>query len=172
VATGECLNTLSGHGDRIHALSFSADGRRLASGSYDRTVKLWDVATGNCEKTWVSPCDHLYALTFGAKGQLLVCSSSDDPLSERLQLWDGETGKCLHVLSEPASPIWSAHLSADGSTLIGGYGRAIEFWDTNTGTLRQTLRTDKPYHGMKIAGMTGVSAATIETLKWLGAIDF
>jgi WD40 repeat protein len=172
VATGDCLHTLSGHGDRIHALSFSADGRRLASGSHDRTVKLWDVATGNCEKTWVSPCDHLYALTFGSNGQLLVCSSSDDPLSERLQLWDGEAGKCLHILSEPTSPIWSALLSADGSTVISGYGRAIEFWDTNTGTLRQTLRTDQPYHGMKIAGMTGVSAAMIETLKWLGAIDF
>jgi WD40 repeat protein/GTPase SAR1 family protein len=171
VATGNCLKTLSGHGDRIHALSFSADGCRLASGSYDRTVKLWDVATGDCLQTWVSPCDRLYALTFRANGQLLVCSGSDDPLSESLQLWDGETGECLHVLSEPSSSIWSAQLSANGSTLIGGYGRAIELWDTDTGTLRKTLRTDKPYHGMKIAGMTGVSAATIETLKWLGAID-
>lgn len=172
VATGDCLKTLSGHGDRIHALSFSGDGGLLASGSYDRTVKLWDVATGDCLKTWVPPCDHLYALTFRANGQLLVCSGSDDPLSERLQLWDGETGDCLHILSEPSSPIWLAHLSLDGSVLIGGYGRAIKLWDTDTGTLRNTLRTDKPYHGMKIAGMTGVSAATIETLKLLGAIDF
>ncbi|MGB7271977.1 MAG: NB-ARC domain-containing protein [Geitlerinemataceae cyanobacterium] len=177
VETGHCLQTLSRHSDRINTLSFSADGSRLASGSYDGMVKLWDVATGECQKTQIVPNDGevsypLYALTFRANGQLLLCSSSDDSQGECLQLWDGVTGECLDVFCDLDSPIWSAQLSADGSTLVGGYGRSIGLWDTQTGTLRQTLRTDKPYHGMKIAGMTGVSAATIETLKLLGAIDF
>lgn len=171
VATGDCLETLTGHCERIHTLSFSPNGNFLASGSYDRTVKLWDMATGDCLKTWVSSCDRLYDLTFRANGQLLVCSSSDDPASEHLELWDGDLGKCLHVLAQPCSPIWSADLSPDGSTLIAGYGRVIGLWDTHSGALRQTLRTDQPYQGMKIAGMTGVSAATIEALKLLGAID-
>lgn len=167
-ATGDCWQTLSGHDDRIHALSFSADGRRLASGSYDRTVKIWDVATGECQKTWVAPGDLLDTLTFAPDGRLLACSSHDDAT---WQLWDSETGECLHVLSKSTPSLWSARLSADGTTLVGAYSRAIEVWDAATGTRRQTLRTDKPYYGMKISGITGVSPAAIETLKLLGAIE-
>jgi WD40 repeat protein len=43
--------TLEGHGDSVTSVVFSADGQRLASGSVDNTVKIWDAATGACEQT-------------------------------------------------------------------------------------------------------------------------
>ncbi len=44
--TGECIRTLVGHDMLVRALSFDPNSGRLVSGSYDRTVKVWDLKTG------------------------------------------------------------------------------------------------------------------------------
>lgn len=49
--SGQCLKVLSGHTGWVWAVSFSPDGQILASGSYDETIKLWNVHTGECLKT-------------------------------------------------------------------------------------------------------------------------
>ncbi|GKU10815.1 unnamed protein product [Fusarium langsethiae] len=46
-----CLQTLEGHGGLVNSVMFSADGQRLASGSNNNTVKIWDAATGACLQT-------------------------------------------------------------------------------------------------------------------------
>ena len=51
--SGPMLHTLSGHTNNIYALAFSPDGKTLASGSMDQTVKLWDTATGQLRETIV-----------------------------------------------------------------------------------------------------------------------
>ena len=50
-ATGELLNTLSGHKSIVNSLSFNPDGKTLVSGSWDITIRLWDVSTGKHKKT-------------------------------------------------------------------------------------------------------------------------
>jgi hypothetical protein len=49
--TGECLQTLQGHGDSVESVVFSHDSRQLASASYDCIVKIWDAVTGKCLQT-------------------------------------------------------------------------------------------------------------------------
>ena len=44
---GDFLNCLQGHGDRVPSVEFSPEGRLLASGSFDQTLRLWDVGSGN-----------------------------------------------------------------------------------------------------------------------------
>jgi WD40 repeat protein len=51
ISTGECFKTLLGHSNPILSVAFSPDGRTLASGSRDDTIKLWDFKTGECLKT-------------------------------------------------------------------------------------------------------------------------
>jgi WD40 repeat protein len=51
VATGRLKTTFTGHAALIWSLSFSPDGKILASGSYDGTIKLWDLATGEPRTT-------------------------------------------------------------------------------------------------------------------------
>ena len=51
VPTGQSLKTLVGHTNQVWSVAFSPDGRLLASGSADATIKLWDVQTGECLKT-------------------------------------------------------------------------------------------------------------------------
>jgi WD40 repeat protein len=49
--TGQSLKTLMGHTNWIWSVAFSPDGRLVASGSADATIKLWDVQAGECLKT-------------------------------------------------------------------------------------------------------------------------
>lgn len=52
VGWNACLQTLEGHGNSVQSVAFSPDGQRLASGSYDSTIKLWDPASGQCLQTF------------------------------------------------------------------------------------------------------------------------
>ncbi len=167
VRTGECLHTLRGHTDRVHTLTFSPNGQ-MASSSYDRTVKLWSVSTGECLRTQQGNTERIDALCFGANGQLLVSGSNE----QIVYLWDVSTGESLHTLSGHTNQVWSVSFSPDGRTLVSGsHDQAIKLWDVETGECLKTLKTDKPYDGMNITGVTGITEATIAILKVLGAIE-
>jgi len=168
ISTGECLKILRGHTDRVHSLAFRPDGQLLATASYDQTVKLWEVKTGECLKSWSCPTQRLHAVSFSAKGQPLV-SSSDEQI---VRLWDVDTGECLCTLSGHTSQVWSVSFSNHGSILISGsHDWAIKIWDVVTGECCNTLRTDKPYDGMNITGVKGITTEMIATLKALGAVE-
>jgi WD40 repeat protein len=168
VETGTCLLTLAGHSQRVHGLCFSPDGQYLASSSYDRSVRLWDIATGNCVKVWQGNLDRIQGIQFTQAGQLWVSGSDDN----NLRLWDFETETCIKVLSGHDSLVWSVVFSQDHQILVSGsHDQALRVWDLNTEECVQVLRTDKPYHGMNITGVTGITAAQKATLKALGAID-
>lgn len=179
VGSGNCVRVLPDHSDRVHALAFSPDGETLASGSYDRTIKLWSVATGECLHTWASSMDRIHAVRFDGAGQLLVCGdrdegqdTPDDPtLRPTLQVWNLSTGECLRALPGHESPIWSVRFPDETTLVSSSDDRAIKIWDLHAGECRNTLRTDKPYTGMNITGVRGISAATLATLKALGAIE-
>ena len=49
--TGTCMRTLEGHTSWVRSVAYSPDGKHLASGSFDTTVKIWDTATGTCTRT-------------------------------------------------------------------------------------------------------------------------
>jgi hypothetical protein len=101
-----CLQTLEGHGDRVTSVAFSADGGRLASGSYDKTVKVWDAATGACVQTLEGHGDRVTSVAFSADGGRLASGSYD----KTVKVWDAATGACVQTLEVG----WAiAHLSFD-----------------------------------------------------------
>ena len=92
--TGECLNTLEGHGSRVWSVTFSPDGRFLASASSDRTVKVWDVNTGECLRTLTGHSNLAWSVAFSADGKVVASGSQD----ETIRLWNWETTTKLAVL--------------------------------------------------------------------------
>ena len=84
VATGRPLHTLRGHGEVVTALAFSPDGRRLVSGSRDRTVKLWDVEHGREVLTLYGHYEEVNAAAFSPNGHLLVTGDNRGGI----RVWD------------------------------------------------------------------------------------
>jgi WD40 repeat protein len=167
VSTGECLKTLQGHLNWVFSTAFSPNGQMLASGAGDRTVKLWDVQTGECLKTLQEESKLMLSVTFSPDGGAIACGSDD----HKIRLWNVESGESLKILEGHTGWVWSVTFSADGKTLASGsQDETIKIWDVETGRCLKTLRAPKPYEGMNITGVTGLTEATIMTLQALGAV--
>ena len=74
---GEALFALEGHGDWVKSVCFSPDGRQVASGSYDRTVRLWEGGTGACVRTLEGHGKWVMSVCFSPDGRQLASGSED-----------------------------------------------------------------------------------------------
>ncbi len=86
---------LSGHQATVWRVTFSPDWQRLASASWDGTVKLWEVAGGRVLHTLAGHTDWVRSLAFTPDGQVLASGSVDG----RVIFWDVQSGEALHTLS-------------------------------------------------------------------------
>ncbi len=128
LASEALLRTLIGHTDRICALAVLPDGR-LASGSGDHTIKLWNPASGACVATFEGHSSSVNALAVLPDGRL--ASGSDDPT---IKLWDPATRRA-------APPPWKAtparcgpwRCSPTGASLRAQAMRTIKLWDPASG---------------------------------------
>jgi WD40 repeat protein len=167
-STGDCLNILQGHTRWVQTVAFSPDGQTLASGSCDDTIRLWNVATGECLKTLHEHASWIQTVAFSPDGQTLASGSCDNTI----KLWNMTTGNCLKTLHGHASWIWSVAFSPDGQILASGsQDETIKLWDVQTGRCLKTLIAKRPYEGMNITDVRGLTEAQKSTLKALGAVE-
>lgn len=169
VTSGECLKILHGHAGWVWSVSLSPSPNLiLASGGADASIRLWDVRSGECRKILHGHTSGVRSVAFSPDGRMLA-SGSDDCL---VRLWDVTSGECLQVLPGHTSWVYSVTFSPDSLLLASGsQDETIALWDVKSGKCLQTLRADRLYEGMKIAGATGLTPAQTATLMALGAVD-
>ena len=133
---GTHQQTLEGHSRPVIAVAFSPDGKTLASGSWDETIRLWDTATGTHQQTLEGHSDSVIAVAFSPDGKTLVSGSWD----ETIRLWDTATSTHQQTLEGHSDYVIAVAFSPDGKTLASGSDdKTIRLWDTATGTHQQTL---------------------------------
>ncbi|RJE26741.1 NACHT domain protein, partial [Aspergillus sclerotialis] len=133
------LQTLEGHSGIVNSVTFSPNGRLLASGSSDRTVRLWDPAAGVLQQTLEGHALPVSSVAFSPDGRLLA-SGSDD---KTVRLWVPVTGALQRTLEGHLGRVNSVAFSPDGWLLASSsFDKTVRLWDTATGALQQTLEGD------------------------------
>ncbi|PYH49351.1 putative wd40 protein [Aspergillus saccharolyticus JOP 1030-1] len=130
------LQTLEGHSGSVGSVAFSADGLTVASGSHDKTIKLWDAKTGSEIRTLEGHLDWVGSVAFSADGLTVVSGSYD----KMIKLWDAKTGSEIRTLEGHSDSVRSVAFSVDGLTVVSGSAdKMIKLWDAKTGLEIHTL---------------------------------
>ncbi|KAL7276682.1 ribosome assembly [Rhizina undulata] len=116
---------LLGHQKLVNHVSFSPDGRYIASASFDNHVKLWSARDGKFIFTLRGHVGPVYQCSFSADSRLLVSSSKDTTL----KVWDVKTGKLHTDLPGHLDEVFAVDWSPDGQKVAsGGKDKAVRLW--------------------------------------------
>ncbi|MBD2527102.1 WD40 repeat domain-containing protein [Nostoc sp. FACHB-133] len=130
--------TLSGHTAPVRALTLSASGQVLASGSDDKTIKLWNATTGALLHTLTGHGEGIKSIVFTSDEQTLISTSFDNTI----KFWNTQTGKEIRTISEKTG-VKAMLLTLDGQTLISGSGdNTIKFRNLKTRKIDRILKAE------------------------------
>ncbi|MEO1591696.1 MAG: WD40 repeat domain-containing protein, partial [Cyanobacteria bacterium J06632_22] len=131
---------LAGHLGRIWAVAVHPKRRRIATGSDDHSVRLWDLKTGKCLTTLAWHKNWVRAVAFSPDGQFLA-SAGDD---KRIQLWKMPTVEQHHTLEQHRHWVTTLAFSRDSRYLASGSDdRQVMVWDAEQGTRQQVMTHHK-----------------------------
>ncbi|KAL6900437.1 hypothetical protein GGI43DRAFT_383913 [Trichoderma evansii] len=128
---GACLQTLEGHGTSVRSVAWSYNATRLASGSDNGMVIIWDPATGRCVSTLKHLDGSVMSVAWSHDAKRLA-SASD---GKTIKIWDVATGCCISTLEGHGGWIMSMVWSHDAKSLMSAScDNTVKVWDPATGS--------------------------------------
>ncbi|KAJ5128771.1 hypothetical protein N7526_006937 [Penicillium atrosanguineum] len=124
------LQTLEGHSQIVRSITWSPDGSKLASASYDKTVRIWDPATGQSISTLKGYTDSVSSIAWSPDGSRLA-SASDDKI---VRIWNPATGQSISTLKGHGGSVRLIAWAPDGNQLASASDdKTVRIWDLASG---------------------------------------
>ena len=130
-----------GQVDIVLSASFSPDGRRIVTASYDNTARIWDAESGKELHKLKGHSGVVLEASFSSDGQRIITASDDGTA----RIWDAESGKELRKLEGRSGVVLEASFSPDGQRIVtAGDSGTAWVWDAESG---EELRQLKSHSG-------------------------
>ena len=127
---------LTDHTDRVRSLSWSPNGKYIASGSHDKTIKIWNAQSSTCIRTLTGHTAWVDSVSWSPDGKHVASSSWD----KTVRIWDASTGTCICTLKGHTKDINSVSWSPDGKHIASGsWDETVKIWDATNSTCIHTL---------------------------------
>ena len=102
---------LKGHTKYVMSVVFNHDGTKIASGSYDNSIKVWNVSTGECISTLKGHTDDVNSVAFNHDGTKIASGFLDNSI----KVWNVSTGECISTLKGHTNSVSSVAFNHDGT---------------------------------------------------------
>ncbi|PPQ72265.1 hypothetical protein CVT24_004682 [Panaeolus cyanescens] len=137
------IGTFKGHKRGVWTVKFGTAERVLASGSGDKTIKLWSLDDFSCLKTFEGHTNSVLRVDFINAGMQMVSSASDG----LVKLWNVREEECSATMDNHEDKVWAMAISSDGRTIVSGAADSVvTFWEdcTEENELeKETKRTEQ-----------------------------
>jgi WD40 repeat protein len=168
---GRLLRTLAGHSDWVSTVAATPDGKRAISGSWDHTLKVWNLETGEELFTLIGHTSYIGAVAVTSDGKKAISGSWNT-----LKIWNLETGEEVFTLTGHGNSVSAVALTPDGKLAISGSDdKTLKIWNLETGEEVFTLTG----HGNSVSavaltpdGKRGQDSQSLEFVQWGGNCQF
>lgn len=132
VVPNRCRKTLHGHSQNVKCVRFvGEDGRRLVSGSGDKTVRIWDTEAERCDAVLEGHGSRIWDVDATPNGAFVASASGDSTV----KIWSTESHLAQLTLTAGYGDVYSCRFSPDQSHIVtGGYDKLVRLYDLATGT--------------------------------------
>jgi WD40 repeat protein len=114
----------------VFCVAYSLDGRHIVSGSFDKTVRIWDAIAGKEVSRLKGHTDSVLSVAFSPNGRHIVSGSHD----RTLRMWDAFAGKEVSKLNGHMNWVTSVALSSDGRHVVSSsHDNTVRIWDSLAG---------------------------------------
>jgi WD40 repeat protein/serine/threonine protein kinase len=133
------LKTLRGHNAAVCSVAFSPDGRRVVTGSLDKTAKVWESTTGRRPLFTLNHSNAVIAVAFSPDGSRIVTASDD----HTAKVWNATNGQPILTFTGHSAQVRAVAYSHDGRWIAtGSLDQTAKLWDATTGIEKVTFKAD------------------------------